>query len=291
MANNKMTLQDILNQNQNSNSNPIDPIKVSNEIQIKDIATMGDAVFFEKVAFTFNNNRYVNTFFINEIKDRENSDFSNSDNILFDKDESCILVDDKQIDGEYLSFEIKTDRSEDAPLNDFFLVVDEEIPAGCDILYYILTDDNRMFPIKPNDTEPLHLTRFTTSFRLRAIMCVNGTETPKIRSYAILYHDKFVEDSLGLKDYSYTEVDSGEDVITLIRDNSNEDKLVQVISRLDTVKLTYDSANDNRLDLVEEFSNKGNIKKSENKLIYGDYLNSNGEIEEVLLQIKEKTKF
>ena len=36
------------------------------------------------------------------------------------------------------------------------------------------------------------------------------------------------------------------------------------------VKLTYDSANDNRLDLVEEFSNKGNIKKSENKLIYGD---------------------
>ena len=43
--------------------------------------------------------------------------------------------------------------------------------------------------------------------------------------------------------------------------------------------------------LIDKLKSMGNIKKSENKLIYGDYLNSNGEIEEVLLQIKEKTKF
>lgn len=290
----KVSLRDLMSKRDSPDTKTESTLKVSDEIQRRDVVFLGDENFFDKTVFSFNNNKYVNAFFINEVKDKEYSDFFMSNNVVFNTIESCISLKNVAIDGYYMSTEVCTDKGYKADLNDFFLIVDEDIPLGCDILYHIVTNDNRVFPIKPNATTPLTFTtKAPTSFRLRATLVTNGTDTPRIRAYAVLYHDSFVEYSYGLvePDLSKGDYDGLDDIITLVRDNTNEDKLVEVISRLNTVKLTYDVANDNRLEKVEQYSNLGNRKESENNLIYGDYLNSKGEIEEVLLQVTEKTQF
>lgn len=84
----------------------------------------------------------------------------------------------------------------------------------------------------------------------------------------------------------------------LIRDRAQDDKLVKVIEPLDTVELTYnwttdDEENYGRLLYVRTFwpYYNGLEVKQLHKLYYGDYLNSNNEIESVLLKIRQTTEF
>lgn len=84
----------------------------------------------------------------------------------------------------------------------------------------------------------------------------------------------------------------------LIRDRAQDDKLVKVIEPLDTVELTYnwttdDEENYGRLLYVRTFwpYYNGLEVKQLHKLYYGDYLNSNDEIESVLLKIRQTTEF
>ena len=65
----KISLREMMGNRVDEDPKSETTFKVSDEVQRKDIVQMGDAVFFENVAFVFNNNRYVNAFFINEIKD------------------------------------------------------------------------------------------------------------------------------------------------------------------------------------------------------------------------------
>ena len=293
----KISIREMLNSRKDEDTKKESTIKVSDEVSLKDLAIMGDSVFFDKVAFAFNNSRYVNAFFINEIKDREFSNLALSTNIKYDLLESSMTLIDPLEDGIYYSTEIATDKNYKSDLNNFFLIVDEDVPPGCDILYYIITNENKEFPIKPNSTTPLKFLNPIQSFKLKAVIQANGSDYPKIRSYAILYHDQFIEDSYGLINPDLStkpkdEVEDGfEDLITLVRDPKNEDKLKDVVSRLTTVKLTYDKSNDNRLSKVEEYRNIDGEKISENNLIYGDYLNSKKEVENVLLQVSSKTSF
>lgn len=84
----------------------------------------------------------------------------------------------------------------------------------------------------------------------------------------------------------------------LIRDRAQDDKLVKVIEPLDTVELTYnwttdDEENYGRLLYVRTFwpYYNGLEVKQLHKLYYGDYLNSNNEVESVLLKIRQTTEF
>ena len=266
-------------------------LKVSGEIKRADIVSMADTIFFDRVVFTFNNNKYANVFFVNDVKDREFSDLSNSNNIKYDSIESALKLDDPTIDGTYLSTSICTDKNYNTVLNHFFIVVDEDVPPGCDILYYLITDDNKTFPIKPNATTPLTLNIAPITFRIKMVIHANGNDRPSIKAFAVLYHDKYIEDGYGLirPDLSEQVVNNGDNIVTLVRDPLKGDKLVEVISSLDTVKLKYDSQD--RLSKVESLDTVSNKKIEENTLVYGDYKNSNGEVEDVLLQIRTKTDF
>jgi hypothetical protein len=273
-------------------------LKISSDLNRKDIVELGDGVFFNTAMFVFHNNKYANSFFVNEVTDREYSDLAASYNIKYDSIESSLTLEDPALDGVYLSTELCTDKGYRSELNDFFLVVDETVPAGCDILYYIITDRDKVYPIKPNATTPLHIEEIAERpiyFRLKAIIHANGIDYPSVNAYAILYHDQFVEDSYGLINPNLSNEDNVEemdDLITLIRDPANQDKLVQVVTATEDIKLTYDPVHDNRLFKIETFSNHGDNKKlEEDTLIYGDYLNSEGTVEEVLKQIAVKKKF
>ena len=61
-----------------------DTLKISEEITRNDLANYSDDVFLNSVNISFDNNKYTNAMFINQIKDKEYSDLFLSDNIKFD---------------------------------------------------------------------------------------------------------------------------------------------------------------------------------------------------------------
>lgn len=70
--------------------------------------------------------------------------------------------------------------------------------------------------------------------------------------------------------------------------------MVKVLEPLDTVYLTYDWLNnDGRLAYVKtNWPNYNGVEVNQiHKLYYGDYLNSEGEIENVLMKIRQSTDF
>lgn len=267
---------------------------LSDDINREDIVKIGDAVFFDRVMFNFENNRYVNAIFLNEVKDREYSDFASSHNIEFNQIESSISLQNKEERGIYLSTKICTSDGVPALLNDFFLIVDEDVPPGTDILYYIVTNYGEVYPIRPNHDIPVRIEGDgpkPISFKIKAVLTPNGNDVPKIKGLAVLYFDEFVERQLGLVNPDLGPIESipigDEDVVTLIRNNTMEDKLVQVISSTEHVKLIY-SEDGEELQTIEVNDAISGAKKEESTLIYGDYENSEGEVERVLHQIRTK---
>ena len=77
----------------------------------------------------------------------------------------------------------------------------------------------------------------------------------------------------------------------IVRDRANDDKVVKVIEPLNTTKLTYNEENENRLAYVTtDYPNYNGFHISQiNKLNYGDYLNSDGEIDNVVLSVEQRT--
>lgn len=151
--------------------------------------------------FLFENNRYVNSIFVNEIKDKEYSDFSSCDNIKFDNINACITSDDESIDSVYVSSIIKTHVEEESFIDKFFLVVDETIPIGTDVIYYLITDENDEIKIIPNGDVPLIIDKaeLPKSFRIKAKLKSNGTSSPKINAIAVMYYDSCTDENIGLK--------------------------------------------------------------------------------------------
>lgn len=273
-------------------------LSISDDINRKDIVQMGDALFFERVMFSFENNRYTNAIFINEIKDREFSDLGSSYNVEYNPIESCIALSDKTDKGVYLTTSISTSNEKLGALNDFFLIVDEDVPPKTDILYYLVTNFNEVYPIKPNNTLPLRIEGNgikPISFKIKAVINPNGNDIPKIRGIAVLYYDSYVAKQMGLYNPDLGKFDKEvvplqDDVVTLIRDPLQDDKLVQVVSSTDDVKLLY-SDDGEELDIIQNFDATTGKQTEESKLIYGDYMNSDNEIERVLHQIRTRREF
>lgn len=171
------------------------------EINIEnEISKLKDYGFFNRVMFLFENNKYVNSIFANEIKDKEYSDFSHCRNILFDSENACITIDSLEESGTYISSSIKTFTDEDSYVNNFFLVVEEDLPIGTDIIYSIVTDNNDAIKIVPNRNTPMVIPskELPKSFKIRAELETNGINKPKINAIAIMYFDNMVDYKLGL---------------------------------------------------------------------------------------------
>lgn len=260
--------------------------KIADDITRHDIAEFGDNTFINSVKISFDNNKYVNSMFVNEIKDREYSDFYLSENVVYNSIESCLKVKDLTKNGVYYSVEKCTDETYKSELNNFFLVTDEVIPTGCDITYHIVTNDNRNFLIKSNDTVPLILNIPCYSFRLRAYLSSNKINTPVINGFAILYYDEYVHKAYRLINVDLSKEDEdNSDTITLVRDRNYDDKLVKVLTDNTKIELIYDDAKDKRLASVQTYDLQTAVLKEESDMIYMDYTDSSGITEEVLTKI------
>jgi hypothetical protein len=259
--------------------------KIADDITRHDIAEFGDNTFLNSVKISFDNNKYVNSMFVNEVKDREYSDFYLSDNMVYNSIESSLKVKDLTKNGVYYSTEKCTDETYKSQLNNFFLVVDEVIPTGCDIIYHIITDDNRNFLIKANDTVPLVLNIPCYSFRLKANLLSNKINTPVINGFAVLYYDDYVQKAYRLINVDLSKDEDNSDTITLVRDRDYEDKLVRVLTDNTRIELTYDDGKDKRLASVETYELQTSLLVEESDMVYLNYTDSSGVTEEVLTKI------
>jgi hypothetical protein len=259
--------------------------KIADDITRHDIAEFGDNTFLNSVKISFDNNKYVNSMFVNEVKDREYSDFYLSDNMVYNSIESSLKVKDLTKNGVYYSTEKCTDETYKSQLNNFFLVVDEVIPTGCDIIYHIITDDNRNFLIKANDTVPLVLNIPCYSFRLKANLLSNKINTPVINGFAVLYYDDYVQKAYRLINVDLSKDEDNSDTITLVRDRDYEDKLVRVLTDNTRIELTYDDEKDKRLASVETYELQTSLLVEESDMVYLNYTDSSGVTEEVLTKI------
>lgn len=170
-------------------------INIENEI-----AKLKDYSFFNRVMFIFESNKYVNSIFINEINDKEYSDFSQCRNVLFDARNACITLNSLEENGVYISSQIKTFSDEESYVSNIFLIVEEELPIGTDIIYTILTDTNENVKIIPNRNIPTVIpgNDLPKSFRIRADLKTSGIEKPVINSISAMYFDDIVYKKLGL---------------------------------------------------------------------------------------------
>jgi len=260
--------------------------KIADDITRHDIAEFGDNTFINSVKISFDNNKYVNSMFVNEIKSREYSDFYLSDNVIYNSIESCLKVADLTKNGVYYSVEKCTDETYKSELNNFFLVTDEVIPTGCDITYHIVTNDNRNFLIKSNDTVPLVLNVPCYSFRIRAYLSSNKINTPVINGFAVLYYDEYVQKAYRLINVDLSKEDEdNSDTITLVRDKNYDDKLVKILTDNSRIELTYDDDKDKRLAIVQTYDLQTAVLTEESDMIYMDYTDSSGITEEVLTKV------
>ena len=99
-----------------------DTLKISEEITRNDLANYSDDVFLNSVNISFDNNKYTNAMFVNQIKDKEHSDLFLSDNIKFDSIEANKKAIDVTKNAIYYSIEKCTNEEYDSDLNHFFLI-------------------------------------------------------------------------------------------------------------------------------------------------------------------------
>lgn len=256
---------------------------MADDTTIQDITRLDDDTFLNTAEISFDNNEYVNSMFINEIKNTDYSDFNASKNVVYNSTETCIKLNDVTKSGIYYSTEKCTDETYKSKLNNFFLVVDQEVPTGCNIIYNIVTDDNRCFLIKPNNTEALMLQIPCYSFKLQAYLLSNKVKMPIINGFAVLYYDEYVQNSYGLININLDKDNS--DTITILRDKNNEDKLVKILTDKTRIELTYDDAKNKRLSSVKTYDLETGTLTEESDMIYMNYTDSSNIREEVLTQV------
>ena len=273
------------NGNEIIEANDVNKIQSSVSSAEKSIANLQNTTFHEKVLFQFDNNLYVNSLFTDELGDLRNIDIPSSKNIYHNTEEQYITVSNEVSISELYTTKIVSTLGEGFILNDFFLVTDEYKPHGTSIEYYIITDKNEVYPIKANDTKnPCTIHNDVTAITLKAILTNNTlNESPKLYAIAISFFDKGVEEQYG---FTYPDISRYEQssfgTTILIRDRALEDKLVKVIEPNVTTNLNYQ--NDGRLKIVESIYLKEEVTV-EDELNYGNYENSKGEIENLLLSI------
>lgn len=154
--------------------------------------------FTLNAASSFDNNKYSNALFLDNLADTKSSDFSRSKNVKYNAKEECIELIDLTSEGEYLTVVISTDSTFGGALDKFFLMVRESGKANS-IEYFLIFDDDKMLPIKPNNNVPLNVYgRKPSNFKLLVKLNPYNNESPKLYGYAVSYFDKMVLDQMGL---------------------------------------------------------------------------------------------
>lgn len=269
-----------INQASTVNAEDINKISLAVENAQKVLIDLSDESFKNKVFFALENNIDINSAFIDDFSDSNYINVFKSKAYTYNSQEKSISA----VNETAQVYSIKYMSKLKGTIQNVILLVDDYIPNGASINYFISIDDNNYYPIKKNKEVPTDIKEGAVCV-IKAVLNKNAFgQTPKIYGWAVLYYDKVVRllysiKNIGLSDNDNFEAQVLGDTI-LIRDPQKDDKLVAVSQGegISHVKLTY--REDGKLDTVET-----NVLNDiiEEKLNYGEYSKSDGTIEEVLL--------
>lgn len=252
--------------------------KAVNNVE-KNIIEISDNEFRDKALFALEHNLYANSLFVDDLKTPYKIFQAKSDNILYDEKLSCIYVGNAKNEGVVQSTFFVPD--DNCPIDEVTLIADEFIPKGARIEYFISIDGTSFFPVKNGQSELVKLPSKGTGVFMKARLIKNARgETPKIFGWAALYRDTIIEKLFGLDNIDLSRYDAQQvGDTTLIRDRKQDDKLVLIIDPTGATQLVFDEKLD-RLDYIVETEFDKTIQE---KMNYGQYYNSKGQYEEVLL--------
>lgn len=251
-----------------------------NQLERNMISTASDT-FVNKAFYALENNIFVNSMFLDEFKTPQLIFKTQSKNIIVSPEEQSVSVitDSKTKEGMVQSIYFQPKHP--VAIDKVILLVDEYLPQGSKIEYFVATDLSGFYPIKHNSSTITELDMAGEGVFIRARLIKNKyNESPKIFGWAILYKDTMLDKLHGLgnidltRDYSTNTV--GDTI--LVRDRGQGDKLIGVIEPGSSTELYYDDK-DRLAYTIERIGDK----TTKETLNYGMYLNSQNTYEETLL--------
>lgn len=265
---------------------------IDKNVDRKDIVDIYDRTFFNQVMLNFESKQDANSCFINDFKDRMDSDMTSSFNVQIDPVNTCLRIIQGNNYGEYYTKDIfNNERLSLSTINKFYLIVDEDTTRSSSIRYYIVTDKNDVFPIEPNNKKPLEILddgRLPNSVKLKVIINQGTGSFVSIKGLALLYNDSLLDSQIDVfrPDFTIEDIETPEDMVTLFRDPRNDDALFKVESSTERVMLNYKPSGD--LESLDIYSVESNRMKSKVEMIYEDYTNGGNITEKVLTKIRTR---
>lgn len=260
--------------------------KAINQVE-KEQLVIADRQFKQQAFFALECSTYANSLFLDDLENPYKIFMAQSKDIMYDSQETCVkIVDNGNVMfGEMLT--VKNSSQYPTAINEFGIVVDDYVPKGAAIKYFISPDGRSYFPIKPNVGEPLKLKTFGNEIFLKVQFLKNKNyESPKLYGWGILYRDPIVDKmhSIGHVELSKLDGTIVGDTI-LFRNNQAEDRLEVIVTPTGVTELYYESTDENgdaRLSHILERNEDKIVKQTMN---YGLYSNSENVDEDVLLSI------
>lgn len=265
-------IQDMINENQ------------------KHILDLQNEKFINKVKFEFENNRYVNTSCYDQFVSLSNIDTTKSININYNSLLNTMEINNISKNGYLFTNKISSTVNPQTAIKDIFLLDDITLPAQSTVNYFIVNDNNEEYPIEPNAKDPFNIDNLT-GFYIKIELIPNATnESPIINGIATTFNDPNIK--YGLDDFDYSPRGDDDDETSqvfgrtiLIRSPKLDDKLVKVIEPDRDYLLSYNDKGKLSTVIMIKHDNSYSTKEI---LGYGDYVNSKGETEEVLLTVDTK---
>lgn len=265
---------------------------VDKNVDRKDFNVISDRVFFNHVMLAFESNQKSNSCFFNDFKDRKDSDFSKSYNIELDPLNTCLKVKDRNDFAEYYTREIHSNNKISSTMNNFYLIVDQDVPVSSIVTYYIVTDKDEVFPIEANNKVALTIQdqdSLPTKVRIKAYIRHGAGDMPlRIKGIALLYNDSYIDRQVDIfnPEFDREVLETPEEIITLFRDPNNEDRLFKVESKSERIVINYDQ--DGELDTLDTYNIRSGKLTGKTEMIYEGYTNSQGKTEKTLTKIRSR---
>ncbi|MEG0153365.1 MAG: hypothetical protein RR744_09395 [Cellulosilyticaceae bacterium] len=262
------------------------------DVSRSDLVVISDKVFFNHVMLAFENNQNTNSCFFNDFKDRTDSDFSKSYNTELDPLNTCLKVKNRDDYAEYYTRKIHNNNEMPSTMNDFYLIVDQEVPKNSTVTYYIVTDKEEVFPIEANNKVALSIkdqNSLPTKIRIKAYIRHGAGDMPlRIKGIALLYNDSYVDSQVDIfnPDFDMDVIETPEEILTLFRDPNNGDRLFKIESEVERTVIKYNE--DGELDSVNSFNVRSNNLTQRTEMIYEDYTSSEGKTEKTLTKIRSR---
>ena len=213
---------------------------VLNTIQ-SDATTLYSKNFINDCLFVLQNNPYINYMFYLDMTNEDDILKSRSNHYTYDKSTQSLYPKP----GIHIAtvHTVGWKSPFDGTLNDFILKVDQNIPRGATIKYYITNDLTNYYPIKANDSIPKSFTTAWWKVYVKIEFIPNTLgELPRLFGLALYTVDSTLQPSKILEDDTIVNGPDNSIKEILLQYDEVNDRLSSVVQEGSTTQLNYDES-------------------------------------------------